>query len=150
MPAPGIAVSRVIENMASTNLTQLLGDDLIHTLTQLDKDISKEGLAKVACTLYSDNDISVLQDRRVRNIIISGLPINKAKELTEKLGIPPSKTLYETLEEIDFEGDSEKMRLLREFFGVVEPSVGQTPQKSSTEVVSPYYGLFEPNTIVRR
>ncbi len=143
MAAPGIAISSVIKNMNRAALMQLLGDELVHTLERLDKTASEETLRKVAYTLYGDNDVSVLQNDRVRNQIIEALPLDKAKELIEKLKLSLSGNIYKSLKKVDFKSDLKRASSLYDFLGVVEIPASPSVEKLSAEEVFPKYGLFK-------
>ncbi|ADE13300.1 type III restriction protein res subunit [Nitrosococcus halophilus Nc 4] len=130
--------------MKRAALMRLLGNDLVHTLEQLTKDTpSDEALRKVAQVLYGDNNPAALQEQVVRNQIIDALPLEKARELTQKLGLFSAGNIYQSLKRFDSKSDPNRAAALRSFFGIVEDMTAQPIRKPAVGEVSPEYGLFD-------
>jgi len=144
MSSPGIAVTAVIDIMRREALCQLLGDDLVETLTQLSNSAPDvDDLRHIAKTLHADNNPAPIQSDRIRNQLIEALPLAKAKELCGKLGISQDGDIYKRLKRIEYGRQRAKDEALFSFFGIVDdPSAPFTRQATSIEV-APGYGLFD-------
>ncbi|EAR20266.1 DEAD/DEAH box helicase [Nitrococcus mobilis] len=130
--------------MKQASLYQLLGDDLVDTLTQLGGSAPTiDELRHVAKTLHADNNPAAIQSDAIRNQLIEALPLDKAKELCAKLGIAQGGNIYARLKMIEFGCQRAQDETLLSFFGIVaDPSAPFIRQPASLEA-TPGYGLFD-------
>lgn len=141
--APGISLKAVIDQMNLRSLSQLLGEELIGTLEQLDGAFpSLEKVRRVAKVLYAGNNLETIFQVDVRNIFLYALPIEKAVELRDKLGVSRQGNVYKVLSQLELERGSAELRSVLDFFGIVVDPIAPSIHKASVEVISPNYSLF--------
>ena len=144
MKAPGISVAEVIDIMSSATLGRLLGDQLVETITQLnDSEPTSKELRLVAKTLYAENNAAAVQSTQVRGHLVDALPIEKARELSERLGLTKNGDIYASLKQIKFEREGARDEVFLNFFGIIEDPVAPLIRRSVTVEVTPEYGLFD-------
>ncbi len=143
MRAPGISVAAVIDTMSSAALGRLLGDQLVETITQLNGSApAAEELRQVAKTLYADNNPAAIRSAQVRGQLIDALPLEKAKELCEKVGVAQKGDIYAVLKQVEFGHEGKRDEALLSFFGIVEDPTAPFVRKPVASDVIPSYGLF--------
>lgn len=141
--APGISVEHVIDGMSHAELCRLLGEELVETLRQLMASTpSDDTLRNVANVLYGSNNPKSVLDQATRNIFIDNLSLEKAQELTEKLGLNATGNYYASLKKFNLTNKPDKIRVLLSFFGITEDPTAQTVRKPASAKVEPQYGLF--------
>lgn len=144
MTSPGIAVAAVIDSMKDAALRRLLGDDLVATLTQLNRSApTVDELRHVAKTLHGDNNPAPIQSAAIRNQLIDALSLEKARELCAKLNLPRDGDIYARLKKVEFGRQRLQDEAVLSFFGIVDdPSAPFVRQPTAIEA-NPSYGLFD-------
>jgi superfamily II DNA or RNA helicase len=144
MNSPGMAVAAIIDNMQQVAICRLVGESLVDTLTQLSgSSPSVEELRRVAKTLYADNSPSAIQSDSIRNQLIDALPLSKAKELCERLGISREGDIYQRLNRIVFGRQRPQDEAVLSFFGIVDDQSALSIRQPAITQILPNYGLFD-------
>ena len=109
MNSPGMAVTAVVDAMNASALARLLGVDLMDTLRQLEGGPpSVDELRHVAKVLYGDNNPAPIQSAHLREQLIDALPLEKARELSERLGMQSGDgRIYGRLKAFEYGKDRE-------------------------------------------
>ena len=145
--APGLALQRLLLQTKPGALRGLIGEDIVKTLEGFDKSLLEgDKLGKLASRLIDPAE--ALRDPVKSAKIVRLLPLPKARELADKLGIEDGKDLFDRLSEAV--KDSKSLQTLYSFFGVVQDERAPSQVKSDASKASAGYGLFEHQRIAAR
>ncbi len=139
--APGMAIQTLLRNAKSVSLRNLIGPSIVDTIHSLDPNLAaSERLGEIAIKLI--DPYSALRDALMREHIIRMLPLPKARELGQRLGVQNGRNLYNDLS-LKM-ADKNTLSVLYSFFGVVQDSHIHTAD-SSPDCVKAYadYSLFD-------
>ena len=134
--APGIAFHKLLRIAEPAALRELVGSVVVDTLEALDSArVSNEKLGELVGEIL--DPASTLRDRALRQKVVGMLPLAKAQELANKLGISTDREL------IDAVADSKTLPKLLSFFGVVEEERGLEATSADVVDVKAGYALFD-------
>lgn len=138
--APGLSLQTLLRQAKPEAVKQLVGSGTISVLEQLDPGlIEPQKLAELAIRLLDAE--SVLKTAEQRDLIVSLLPLPKARELAGRLGIADSRSLYADLKQAA--GAKTALPILYSFFGVVREERAPGHINPDQGTVSVLYGLFD-------
>jgi superfamily II DNA or RNA helicase len=141
LSAPGLAFSTLLKSAKASSLRQLVGPGIIETLEGLDPALISEGrLGELAAALIEPSE--ALRNETSRNSILRMLPLPKARELANKLGIHDAgRDLYDRL--CSIASARERLPDLLSFFGVVEDIRAPMDSAPDSEQAQAGYALFD-------
>lgn len=138
--APGISIKALLSGASDTALRDLIGSSILDILAALDPNLSStENLRSLASNIL--DPIEALRDPEVREKILGLLPLSKARELADRVGVHKDANIYENL-------SSSLNKKFREsdlfsFFGVVIEERAPMARQLPLQQVVPTYGLFD-------
>jgi superfamily II DNA or RNA helicase len=137
--SPGIALQMLLRGAKPSVLREIIGPSIVETIEALDPTTASSGrLADVAAQMV--DPATVLREARTRARIVGALPLPKARELAQRVGVEDGRNLYaELCEKI---ADDAFLPLLFSFFGVVEDDRAPTAEASDLAKAAAGYGLF--------
>lgn len=138
--SPGYTIAKTLLNAKTEHIAALLGSELVDGLAALDAHlVCKQTLQQVALKMLDPNEAFLSPPKR--KCLISLLPLQKARELSRRLGRTPRGDIYEDLVRAA-EGPA-ALQAIKSFFGVSDAPhvVSQQPAFRSNAV--PQYGLFD-------
>tara|TARA_Y100001933_G_scaffold68875_1_gene69875 strand:+ start:12905 stop:14530 length:1626 start_codon:yes stop_codon:yes gene_type:complete len=140
-----MAVTAVVDAMNASALARLLGVDLMDTLRQLEGGPpSVDELRHVAKVLYGDNNPAPIQSAHLREQLIDALPLEKARELSERLGMQSGDgRIYGRLKAFEYGKDRAADTTMLSFFGVFDDPRAAIDRKSTALQIHPTYALFD-------
>lgn len=145
--APGMGLQRLFLQTKASALRELVGKDIIETLEGFDKSLLEgDKLGKLAFGLIDPAE--ALSDPVKSTNIIRLLPLPKARELADKLGVEDGRDLFDRLSEAA--SDSKSLEILYSFFGVVQEDRAPVGIKSNVAEVDARYGLFDHQRVAAR
>lgn len=136
---PGISIRTLLATANTTALRALIGPSVIEVLEGLNPSVAAgEGLGEFAANLIEPEQ--VLRNRELRDKVIGLLPLAKARELGQRLGVEPDRTIYDSLRHAA--ANDANREVLRSFFGIVDDP--RAPMLRSADLIEaqPAYGLF--------
>lgn len=138
--APGLAFATLLQNSKTTGLMKIIGQSAIEVLKGLDPSlINGEKLGELAVKLVDPSE--ALRKPATRDEIINLLPLPKARELAQRLGIEGNtKNLFVNLRSAA--SDKSALPLLFSFFGVVHDTYSPQNTTEDKSTLLPGYGLF--------
>lgn len=138
--APGISLKTLLLNAKGTALRELIGPSIIDAIKGLDRDlVSDDRLGELAQNLIGPSE--ALQSAHMREHIIRLLPLPKARELGQRLGVKDGRDLYDNL--TLQAADKSALEILYSFFGVVEDPRAPADSAPDTMQAPANYALFE-------
>ncbi len=142
---PGMPIAMCLGGLPVSKLRELAGPVLVRTLEILGGEAAddRDSLVRVMTTVAQQRGATALEDPLFRKQLIDSLPLEKARELAERLRVPVSPRIFSDIEHVDFDFDKSAFQELAGFFGLVEPPRAPAGQHLSVEQVSPSFGLFE-------
>ncbi|MGO4712244.1 DEAD/DEAH box helicase [Bradyrhizobium sp. 2TAF24] len=137
---PGISIRELLERAPETALRDFVGEATLGVVAIMSPELlTKDNL--VALALHLAEPWQMLRDPVSRDRLIAMLPLAKATELAEKLGLRAAgNRVFDRLSAIVRQkgvGDH-----LLEFFGVVVPERAPGGEESAERTVDPAYPLF--------
>jgi superfamily II DNA or RNA helicase len=138
--APGISISAVLSRVPESALRAYIGRATINVLSALNPElITRDNLVELA--IGAAEPLEVLRREDLRGQLIEMLPLDKARELAERLGVrEKGATVYQKL--MARTADRSAEPVLMSFFGVVQPERAPSAEEAATKEVAPAYGLF--------
>ena len=138
--APGLALETLLQNSKATALMKIVGQPVIEVLEGLDPSlISGEKLGELAARLIDPSE--ALRNPSTRNEIINLLPLSKAQELAQRLGIEEkAEDIFVNLHKVA--SNKTALPSLFSFFGVVHDTCAPGNLAEDKSTLSPGYGLF--------
>ena len=144
MSSPGLSLQTLLRQAKAGKLKQLIGPSIIDVLEGLQPELAQgERLGDLAAKLIEPSE--ALRDVGLRDQIIGLLPLPKARELAERLGVEDGRNLFRDLRQAA--SDKTALTVLFSFFGVVEEAYAPEDVQTSTKQLSPEYGLFHHQRI---
>lgn len=144
MEMPGITLEEIIDNMNFSSMEKLLGESIIGTLKKLsDNKINIDECKKIAKILYGNNNPHSIREDKIRIQFIDALPLNKAQELSNSLGLKKSKNIYRDLKRLNLEKNVDIQNILLNFFGIVEETAAKKVYQPAANQIIPQYSLFK-------
>ena len=140
MTSPGMSFKALFCQAKPASLRNILSESIVDVLEALDPEILSEGrLAELASHLIEPSD--ALRDSNVRDDIIRLLPLPKARELAERLGVEDGRNLYDNISK----AASKKLAvpILFSFFGVVRDVRAPKNSAPSAGISIASYALFD-------
>ena len=139
--APGIALTALLHEADPKLLRKLIGTSTMEVLYGLDPNLpSSNHLGELASKFIDPYE--VLIDTEKRNLIIQLLPLHKAHELSQRLGVKDDRHIYKNLCRRAM--DNTALPELLSFFGVVSDVRAPTGDTvSGANTVEAAYSLFE-------
>ncbi len=138
--APGIALKTLFRNAKDAELRKLIDPSILDTMQGLNPDlISGNHLSKFVENLIDPSQ--ALRDTQICKQIIRMLPLPKARELGQRLGIKQQSTLYKDL--CTKAAEKSVIEILESFFGVVRDVRAPTENSSDLVRVQADYSLFD-------
>ncbi len=138
--APGIALRTLIREASNSAVRELIGENTIEILEELEPGITVDkNFGDFAADLVDPQRL--FSDVKKLNLIIRMLPLPKARELGERLGVSSNRTLYDDLCLVA--SDRRSLKTLNSFFGVVRERRAPLDLTSAEQEVEPKYGLFD-------
>ena len=144
--AKGLSIQTLLRQAKTKGLKEIIGQSIVDVLEGLDPELAKgEKLGEIAVKLVEPSE--ALRDPPTRDQIINLLPLPKARELAERLGVTNSPQLFTDLRQIA--SDESVMSMLFSFFGVVSDT--RAPEETPTDIsrLSPIYGLFDHQRVAK-
>lgn len=139
--APGLAFKTLLRHSKATDrLMKIVGQPVIEVLKGLDPNlISSEKIGELAAELVDPSE--ALRKSSTRDEIINLLPLPKARELAQRLGIEEkTKDLFVNLHKAA--SNKTALHLLFSFFGVMHDTYVPENPAEDKSILSPSYGLF--------
>lgn len=138
--SPGMALQRLLLQTKAGALKGLIGEDIIETLEGFDKSLLEGAkLGKLASRLIDPAE--ALRDPVKSAKIVRLLPLPKARELADKLGVEDGKDLFDRLSEAA--KNTKSLQTLYSFFGVVQDERAPSEVKLDAGKANAGYGLFD-------
>ena len=138
--APGLAFQALLKDAKPASIRSLIGASIFDTLEGLDPELtSSHRLSEIAAQLIEP--IEALRDPQKRDKIIRMLPLPKARELGEKLGVSVGRNLYADL--CRKVSTNNVLPILQSFFGIVQESRAPEDIESDVTQVNAGYALFD-------
>ncbi len=132
-------MSTLLRQTKASKLRKIVGSPTISILEGLQPELAQgEKLGELAAKLI--DPATALRDIKLRNQIVSLLPLPKARELAKRLGIEDSRNLFNDLREAA--SGNAVLPLLFSFFGVVDETYAPVDVEEDIKQLSPKYGLF--------
>jgi DNA repair protein RadD len=137
---PGISIRELLERAPETALRDFVGEPTLGVVAIMNPELlTKDNL--VALALHSAEPWQMLRDPVSRDQLIAMLPLAKATELAEKLGLRAvGNRVFDRLSDLVRQKGMDD-RLL-EFFGIVVPERAPGGEESPERTVDPAYPLF--------
>ncbi|MET4448498.1 DNA repair protein RadD [Bradyrhizobium sp. GM2.2] len=137
---PGISIRELLERAPEAALWDFVGEATLGVIAIMNPELlTKENLVVLA--LRSAEPWQMLRDGASRDRLIAMLPLAKATELAEKLGLRAAgNRVFDRLSELVSQKGVDDS--LFEFFGVVVPERAPGGQESAERSVEPAYPLF--------
>ena len=137
---PGISISSILNGAPESALRHFVGFATVNVLSALNPAlVTRDNLIEIAS--QSADPHEMLRRKDLRDQIISLLPVEKAQELAEKLGVGrPWPSLYDRL--IAKANDRRTESALFSFFGVVSPNRALGAPEVPEKKIVPTYDLF--------
>ena len=138
--APGLAFQTLLRNAKPAFLRELIGPAIVDTLEGLDPELSSDQrLGELATKLVEPTE--TLRDPDKREKIVRMLPLPKARELGNSLGISDGRSLYNGL--CLRISDNSVLPQLLSFFGVVQDE--RAPDDTHPDIAQAIagYALFD-------
>lgn len=141
MPAaPGLALPALLRAAKASALRELIGSAIVDTLEGLDPTLISEGrLGEVVAALVEPSE--VLRNPETRSLVVRMLPLPKARELANRLGITIGRNLYSDL--CTGAADRSRMPELFSFFGVVQDVRAPSDSTPDVKQAQAEYALFD-------
>ena len=137
--APGIALQTLLRNSKESALRDLIGPSIVDTVRGFAPDLASGGrFGELAARLIEPS--RALRDAQMRERIIRMLPLPKARELGQHLGVKDGRTLYDDL--CSKAADNTALEILYSFFGVVRDPRVPADTSPDTMQVPAGYPLF--------
>ena len=136
---PGISFRDLILSAKNSAVRSLIDQSVVDVLELLEPTLLEgEGLGRLATKLL--DPMELVQDSQSRRRLIELLPLLKARELANRLGIAADRQVYANL--IEAAEHSSNLPAIKTFLGIVEDIrvPGESHQDIST--CSPKYSLF--------
>lgn len=138
--APGIALQTLLRNAKPAALRDMIGPTIVDTLRGLDPDLaSGNRLGELAARLIEPSE--ALSYAEMRERIVRILPLPKARELGQRLGVNDGRTLYDDL--CVRAADTDALPVLHSFFGVVRDPRAPADSAPDATKASAGYALFD-------
>jgi DNA repair protein RadD len=138
--SPGYTITKALRNANKEHIEALLGTELINGLEGLDAAlVCKENLQQIALQLLDTTEAFLSPPKR--NCLIALLPLQKARELSARLGRTPKGDIYKDLMRAA-EGAA-TIQAIKSFFGVPESRHVVSQQAAFMSTASPRYALFD-------
>lgn len=138
--APGIALQTLLRNAKGTALRDLIGPKIMDTLQGIDSNLaSGDSLSQLAASLIEPSE--ALRNAQMRERIIRMLPLPKARELGQRLGVQDGRMLYNSL--CGKATDTGALEILYSFFGVVRDPRAPADTSPDTKKATAGYALFD-------
>jgi DNA repair protein RadD len=146
--APGLAFPALLRTAKESSLRQLVGSSIVETLEGLDPTLLSAGrLGELAAGLIEPSE--AIRNETSRNLILRMLPLPKARELANRLGLQDvGRDIYDRL--CSIAGSRERLRELFSFFGVVEDARAPMDWAPDSEQARAGYALFDHQRSVAR
>ena len=138
--APGMAFKTLLRNAKPSALRELVGPSTVDVIQGLDPNlISGHRLGELAASLIEPSE--ALRNRKIRERIIRILPLPKAQELGERLGVRNGRELFDNL--CIKAAENAVLPVLFSFFGVVRDL--RAPANTAPDAInaSAGYALFD-------
>ena len=138
--APGMAFKTLLRNAKPSALRELVGPSTVDVIQGLDPNlISGHRLGELAASLIEPSE--ALRNRKIRERIIRILPLPKAQELGERLGVRNGRELFDNL--CSKAAENAVLPVLFSFFGVVRDV--RAPANTAPDAInaSAGYALFD-------
>lgn len=140
MTDPGIALQTLLHNAKVPALKELVGEEVLSVLQELDPNfVTKNSIGNLAAKLI--DPATVLSNELTRKKIVRMLPLPKARELAQRLGIKDGRTLYDDL--CLNVTSSSCLEVLHSFFGVVQSPLDTIDTPSGRVQIAANYSLFD-------
>ena len=137
MTGPGFALETLLRETKPGPLREILGPSVTSLLEGLGFDEGR--LGELAAAFIDPSE--ALRDPKMRDRIILTLPLQKARELADRLDAPAGREIYANL--CKAASGKAALPLLHSFFGVVRDERAPEQAVSSMETASAKYGLFD-------
>ena len=137
--APGIALQTLLRNAKGAVLRALVGPSIMDTIRGIDPNLAVDNrLGEFATKLIEPSE--ALRNAQMREHIIRMLPLPKARELGQRLGVEDGRMLYNAL--CSKAEDKAALKVLYSFFGVVRDArspVNTSPDAGQVRAGYPLY-----------
>ena len=139
LDAPGLAFSNLLRLVKPKRVKAFLPDEMIEILEGLEPGFSSsEKLTDLAVNMLDPAE--TLQDETMRSVLISLMPLKKARELCAKLDAPTGRNPFD--DALRFASQEENFPALLSFFGVVDDPTAPNAQLPGNDTAKVVYGLF--------
>ncbi len=145
--APGLSLQSLLQNTKPLALLKLINPATMNVIQALDPDIALNNrLSELVLGLIDPLD--ALSNAELRDKIIHILPLPKARELGDRLGIDNSQNLYDDI--CAAASNSSSFPILKSFFGVVDER--RAPRNSTHNIkrVAAQYDLFDHQRVAAK
>ena len=138
--SPGLSLQALYGLIKPDALKRLIGSTTVDVLEQLDPTlVNPDKLASLAVRLLDPE--ATIKDEAQRDLLISLLPLVKARELAARLSVPDTRTLYPDL--IRAAASRDALPTVMTFFGVVREERAPAHHAPDEASASVSYGLFD-------
>ena len=138
--APGLNLRTLLCEAKAASLKKIIGQSTIDVLEGLDPELTKgKKIGDLAARLIEPSE--ALRNSTTRDQIINLLPLPKARELAEQLGVEAGRHLFANIREAIT--DKTALQKLFLFFGVVRDERAPVERRPDVSPLLPYYGLFD-------
>ena len=143
--SPGVSVDALLRTLPDKQVRALAGAQLILVLRLIETGFSdeREALIRVIVATAEQKGSVAIHDTLLRKTLIENLPIEKARELAERLDIPIDRNIFSSLLSINVTKDPQATITIGGFFGLVDSP--RAPQSIPEQVreITPSFSLFE-------
>ena len=138
--APGIALPTLLRSAKTATLREILGPTTVATIKALDPALATgERLGELAARMVDPS--TLLRDTDGRQHIVRALPLPKARELAERLGVRDGRSIFDDLcSEV---AHDTALPVLLSFFGMVEEERASSAPASDLTRATAKYALFD-------
>ncbi len=130
-----------LSRMGSGALTEILGFDTVELLGKIDL-VSLTASALAELVVAKNGPKGILLDRNFRARLFKAMLVRDGERLLALLGKKPSACPSDDLSKIGFSANSEKARILFEFFGCALEEDTSGPSSLPISRINPQYRLF--------
>ena len=143
--SPGVSLDALLRTLPDKQVRSLAGEQLVLVLRLVEAELGDEREAQIKVILASaeQKGSAAIHNALLRKTLIENLPIEKARELAERLEVPINKNIFSGLLSIDLKKSPEAAITIGGFFGLVDLPRAPRAIPESVDEITPQFGLFE-------
>ena len=147
LDAPGLAFSKLLRLAKPKRIKALLPNEMLEIMDGLEPEFSSsDKLTELAVNML--DPVDTLRDDALRAVVISLMPLKKARELCTKLGVPAGRNPFN--DALKLASLEEHFPALLSFFGVIADPTAPAAQLPGNDNALVGYGLFAHQRLAAR